>query len=66
MTWSLVLSGSEESEMPKITLSAFIYCMFRQQRSKIFTNENQNVFVLVPSQNRCNKLSLASVQKVHS
>ena len=66
MTWLLVLSGSKGFVIPKIILGAFMYCMFRPQFSKIFTDENQIFFVYVHSQNRCNKLSLVSVQKVHS
>jgi hypothetical protein len=66
MTWLLVLSGSKGFAMPKIISGALMYCMFRPQLSKIFTNENQNCFMQVHSQNRCSKLSLVSVQKVHS
>jgi hypothetical protein len=40
MTWLLVLSGSKEFAIPKIILGTFMYCMFRPQFSKIFTNEN--------------------------
>jgi hypothetical protein len=45
MTWLLVLSGSKGFVIPKIILTAIMYCMFRPQLSKIFTNENQIFFV---------------------
>ena len=57
MTWLLVLSGSKGFTLPNIILGENIYCMLRPQFSKTFTNKNQN---------RCNKLSLVYVQKMHS
>jgi hypothetical protein len=47
-----------------LPLGAFMYCMFRPQLSKIFTNENQLSLCRCIPKIRCNKLSLVSVQKV--